>query len=105
LAYTIDSTTGALTQLSNSPFAAGPGSQSVAVDPSGKFAYVANHDFSNVSAYTMRRPNRISWRRSKSLRIRDELAYKFYRFKWELKLPYSHQGDISGREGWRAWRC
>jgi hypothetical protein len=54
-AYTIDSTTGALTQLSNSPFAAGGGPTSVAVDPSGKFAYVTNHLVDNVSAYTIDR--------------------------------------------------
>jgi DNA-binding beta-propeller fold protein YncE len=52
-AYTIDSTTGALTQLSNSPFAAGAVPFSVAVDPSGKFAYVANSHSNNVSAYTI----------------------------------------------------
>jgi 6-phosphogluconolactonase (cycloisomerase 2 family) len=51
-AYTIDSTTGALSQLSNSPFAAGGGPTSVAVDPSGKFAYVAN-GHGGVSAYTI----------------------------------------------------
>jgi streptogramin lyase len=40
-------------QLSNSPFAAGGGPFSVAVDPSGKFAYVANINSNNVSAYTI----------------------------------------------------
>jgi hypothetical protein len=42
-----------LTQLSNSPFAAGSHPFSVAVDPSGKFAYVANDGSNNVSAYTI----------------------------------------------------
>jgi 6-phosphogluconolactonase (cycloisomerase 2 family) len=58
-AYTIDSTTGTLTAITGSPFAAGMGPHSVAVDPSGKFAYVANECISinscssgNVSAYT-----------------------------------------------------
>jgi len=41
----------AMTQLSGSPFATGNGPISVAVDPTGKFAYVANQKDSNVSAY------------------------------------------------------
>jgi DNA-binding beta-propeller fold protein YncE len=48
-AYTIDGTTGALTSVPGSPFAAGSDPQSVAVDPSGKFAYVANLLSSNVT--------------------------------------------------------
>jgi len=56
-AYTIDAATGALTLVAGSPFAAGTGPLSVTVDPSGKFAYVANSGFfggaSNVSAYTI----------------------------------------------------
>jgi DNA-binding beta-propeller fold protein YncE len=51
-AYTIDSSTGALTAIAGSPFAAGQGPQSVAVDPSGKFAYVANFG-GGVSGYTI----------------------------------------------------
>jgi hypothetical protein len=42
---------GSLTQLSGSPFAAGNFPVSVAVDPTGKFAYVVNRNDSNVSAY------------------------------------------------------
>jgi 6-phosphogluconolactonase len=58
-AYTIDGTTGALSPAPGSPFAAGMVPFSVAVDPSGKFAYVANEcgdvlcSVGNVSAYTI----------------------------------------------------
>jgi len=41
-AYAIDRLTGALTQIAGSPFPAGPEPSGVAVDPSGKFLYVAN---------------------------------------------------------------
>jgi DNA-binding beta-propeller fold protein YncE len=55
--YTIDPSTGALTPVAGSPFTAGAFPVSVAVDPSGKFAYVANGGSSfvsgNVSAYTI----------------------------------------------------
>ena len=55
--YTIDPNTGALTAIADSPFPAGAGPASVAVDPSGKFAYVTNAPFSsgtgNVSGYTI----------------------------------------------------
>ena len=43
-AYTINSSTGALSAVAGSPFAAGNDPWSVTVDPSGKFAYVANFD-------------------------------------------------------------
>jgi len=57
-AYAIDATTGALTPVSGSPFPAGLNSRSVAVDPTGHFAYVVNGssalDFSgSISAYTI----------------------------------------------------
>src|SRR3984893_11333721 len=51
--YTIDPTTGALTAITGSPFATGGLPLSVAVDPSGKFAYVANYSDNNVSGYTI----------------------------------------------------
>jgi 6-phosphogluconolactonase (cycloisomerase 2 family) len=51
-AYTINATTGALTQITGSPFPAGTQPFSVTVDPSAKFAYVANGGGGNVSAYT-----------------------------------------------------
>src|SRR5262249_34504560 len=59
-AYTIDATTGALTAIDANPgtvaidnFPAGTGPQSVTIDPSGKFAYVANNASNNISAYTI----------------------------------------------------
>jgi 6-phosphogluconolactonase len=51
--YAIDPNTGALTAISGSPFAAGVAPISVAVDPTGRFAYVANGNSNNVSAYTI----------------------------------------------------
>ena len=50
--YTIDATTGALTPITGSPVAAGVGPESVVVDPTGKYAYVANHG-GGVSEYTI----------------------------------------------------
>jgi DNA-binding beta-propeller fold protein YncE len=41
-AYSIDGSNGTLTPIPGSPFAAGSNPISVAVDPTGKFAYVAN---------------------------------------------------------------
>ncbi|MGB9511829.1 MAG: beta-propeller fold lactonase family protein [Candidatus Acidiferrum sp.] len=49
--YTINSTTGALTSIGM--IAAGTGPDSVAVDPAGKFAYVANFGSNDVSMYTI----------------------------------------------------
>jgi 6-phosphogluconolactonase (cycloisomerase 2 family) len=55
-AYT-SGTTGALTQIPGSPFPAGQNSHSVVVDPTDQFAYVANHDSNDVSAYTINASN------------------------------------------------
>jgi DNA-binding beta-propeller fold protein YncE len=54
-AYTIDGTMGALREIREfgSPFPAGTGPVSVTVDPTGRFAYVANQGSNNVSAYTI----------------------------------------------------
>jgi 6-phosphogluconolactonase len=49
--YTINSSTGALTSIGM--IAAGTGPDSVAVDPAGKFAYVANFGSNDVSMYTI----------------------------------------------------
>jgi YVTN family beta-propeller protein len=49
--YTINGTTGALTSIGM--IAAGNGPASVAVDPAGKFAYVANSYSNDVSMYTI----------------------------------------------------
>ena len=50
-AYSIDAGTGALSEVAGSPFAAGLDPQSVTVDPTGRFAYVANRQSADVSAY------------------------------------------------------
>jgi 6-phosphogluconolactonase (cycloisomerase 2 family) len=52
-AFTINAATGALTAVAGSPFAAGSSPFSVTVDPSGKFAYVANYWSNDVSAFTI----------------------------------------------------
>jgi 6-phosphogluconolactonase (cycloisomerase 2 family) len=51
----IDASTGALAPVSGSPFATETLSSAVAVDPSGKFVYVANGDppANNVSAFAI----------------------------------------------------
>ena len=58
-AYGINASTGALTQLTGSPFAAGYMPSAVAIDPTGKFAYAVNNGSisgkypGNVSAYAI----------------------------------------------------
>jgi 6-phosphogluconolactonase (cycloisomerase 2 family) len=52
LAYTIDSTTGVLTQIASPPFATGAIPFSITADASGKFIYVASQG-GEVSAYTI----------------------------------------------------
>src|SRR6516165_923211 len=52
-AYTIDPTRGVLTEIAGSPFPAGTNSHSVAVNPSGRFLYVANHDSNDVSGFAV----------------------------------------------------
>ena len=51
--YSVDQTTGALTPLPGSPYAAGARPQFVTVDPSGKFAYTANEQSADISAYAI----------------------------------------------------
>jgi len=53
LMYTIDPVTGLLAPINPGAEAAGMDSRSVAVDPSGKFAYVANFGSNDVSMYTV----------------------------------------------------
>jgi 6-phosphogluconolactonase (cycloisomerase 2 family) len=48
--YSINDTTGALTEAGN-PLTAGTQPSVVEIDPSGKFAYVASYATSNISAY------------------------------------------------------
>jgi 6-phosphogluconolactonase len=49
--YSIDASTGALTEVSGSPFASGTAPASVVVDASGTFLYVLNSGDGNVSAF------------------------------------------------------
>lgn len=52
-AYSVNTRTGALTEIAGSPFAAGGGPGSTAVDPSGRFIYAANYRSYEVSAYSI----------------------------------------------------
>lgn len=52
-AFSIDPTTGVSAALANSPFAAGLGPSSIAVDISGKFLYVTNSGSNNVSVFSI----------------------------------------------------
>ena len=52
-AFTINASSGALTAVAGSPFAAGAGPCSFSVDPAGKFVFVANNSSGNVSAYAI----------------------------------------------------
>jgi 6-phosphogluconolactonase (cycloisomerase 2 family) len=51
--FAIDSNTGALTGIPQSPFTAGTNPSAVAVDGSGKFLYVANFGSNNINAFTI----------------------------------------------------
>ncbi|MGH6648328.1 lactonase family protein [Aquabacterium sp.] len=53
-AYSLNSTTGQLTPIAGSPFAStGTNPRSIAVDPTGKFVYVANFASSSISIYSI----------------------------------------------------
>jgi 6-phosphogluconolactonase (cycloisomerase 2 family) len=52
-AYAIDPASGALTPVPGSPFGAGAVPGSIALAPSGRFVYVANHFSHDVSAYSV----------------------------------------------------
>ncbi len=54
-AYSVDATTGALTAIAGSPFAAGanPSVVNIRSSATGFFAYVANQNSNNVSAYSV----------------------------------------------------
>jgi YVTN family beta-propeller protein len=52
-AYSINSSTGALTLLSGSPFATGDNPSSVTVDPTGRFLYNTNINTDDVSVFTI----------------------------------------------------
>ena len=49
--YSINPSTGALTALAGSPFAAGNGPFPAVTDPSGHFLYIGNYNESTVSAF------------------------------------------------------
>jgi len=51
--FAVDNATGVLTPVPGSPFAAGGGPQSIAVDPAGKFVYTANRGSNDISGYTI----------------------------------------------------
>jgi|HubBroStandDraft_1064217.scaffolds.fasta_scaffold00079_47 6-phosphogluconolactonase len=51
--YTIDSVTGALTEIAGSPFPTGNEPITVVATPSGKFVYVTNYIDSTISAYSL----------------------------------------------------
>jgi 6-phosphogluconolactonase len=50
-AYTINSSTGALTTVTGSPFSPSPNPSSVAVTPSGQFIYVTSYTSGDISAF------------------------------------------------------
>ena len=52
-AYAIDATSGALTTIAGSPFAAGAGSSSIDADPTGRYVYVANLLNDTFSAFSI----------------------------------------------------
>ncbi|MEO7207813.1 MAG: beta-propeller fold lactonase family protein [Steroidobacteraceae bacterium] len=52
-AYTVDPNSGALTEVSGSPFATGLSATSVAIDPSSSFVYGANGGSGSISAYVI----------------------------------------------------
>jgi 6-phosphogluconolactonase len=51
--YTINATTGVLTPVAGSPFAADRCPDDIAIDPRGKFVYATNAVSNNISAYTI----------------------------------------------------
>ena len=53
LAWSVDSTTGAIMELPASPFAAGTAPIGVTIDPSGKFLYVSNGAGGGISGFTI----------------------------------------------------
>jgi 6-phosphogluconolactonase len=52
-AYTINTTTGSLTPVSGSPFAAGYGLDWLVIHPSGKYLYAVNQGSNNVSGFAI----------------------------------------------------
>lgn len=53
--FSINSTTGALTEVAGSPYVAGNSPNSLVLDPTGSFLYVANYYSKDVSVYSVNR--------------------------------------------------
>jgi len=51
IGFSIDRPTGKLSPIPGSPFGAGAAASAIAIDPSGRFAFVANFQANNVSAF------------------------------------------------------
>lgn len=51
--YQVDESSGALTEISGSPFPAGDTPKAITIAPNGQFAYVANSAGNDISAYTV----------------------------------------------------
>ena len=51
--FSVNSSSGALTEVSGSPFAVGASSCCIAVDPTGTFVYVANSSSNDISAFSI----------------------------------------------------
>ena len=58
--FSLNSGTGALTEVSGSPFATGNLPNPVAIDPSGKFVFVGNTGAGSLSAYTIDSAGRLT---------------------------------------------
>jgi 6-phosphogluconolactonase (cycloisomerase 2 family) len=52
-AFTTDRTTGALTELSGSPYIAGSSAAAIAADPAGQFLFVANYSSGDISVFSI----------------------------------------------------
>jgi 6-phosphogluconolactonase len=52
-AFIIDQTTGTLTEIAGSPFGAGTHPDSIAIDPTDTYAYVANEESASISEYAL----------------------------------------------------
>src|SRR4051812_3592350 len=52
-AFSVNTSTGALSQISGSPFLAGTNPNSIVADPTGKFLYVGNSGSRDISAFSI----------------------------------------------------
>jgi len=86
-AFTINSSTGALTTVVGSPFPAGSVPYMVRVDPSGRFAYATNYDSDDISAYSI----------NSSTGALTPIAGSPFRFPTLNGAPSGLAIDLSGR--------